>query len=387
MDGATNPRNTGQKSPATAIPSNELVTSLRSPTYQAWQRFRTNRGAVWSMRLLALISILAVLTPFLPLQSPRLALTERSLSSPVLSPLVVDQNSMIAAMRGNEAIVPNVTTEAPRQTNVRDLEYGFRAEEIDWFDGLLFRARNRVFGSWRLNSLCGRDLLGRDLLSRIFWGARISLAVGFVAALVSLLLGVIYGGVAGFAGGWVDSAMMRLVDILQSVPFIFVVIFLVTVLDARGGFLEHWGLDRVTLFFFVVGSVFWLTMARVVRGQVKSLRQEPFVEAARATGAGRARILFRHILPHTRGIVLAYLTLTVPRVMLFEAFLSFLGLGISPPDVSWGLLMQEGVGVLTPIRIDWWLIVFPGLTLAATLYMLNVLGDGLRDALDPKARS
>lgn len=346
-----------------------------SPARLAWRRLKADRGAIWSLRLLVVIGLLALLTPLLPLQSPRLAVTDRSLAAPVVSPLFIDY----------EALSASTQPEGADQSQASEIEPGFAADEIGWFDGPCFRARQTIFGSWRLNSLCGRDLLGRDVLSRIFWGARVSLAVGVVAALVSLLLGVFYGGIAGYVGGMLDAVMMRIVDVLQSVPFIFIVIFLVTALDARGGLLESWGLSRVSLFFFVVGSVFWLTMARVVRGQVRSLKQEPFVEAARAIGAGPGRILFRHILPHTRGVVLAYLTLTVPRVMLFEAFLSYLGLGISPPDVSWGLLLQEGVSVLTPIRIDWWLVAFPGGALSLTLFLLNVLGDGLRDAFDPQA--
>ncbi len=216
--------------------------------------------------------------------------------------------------------------------------------------------------------------------------ARISLIVGIVATLVSLFIGVTYGAVAGYVGGWVDDLMMRIVDVLYSIPFIFVVIFIITILSQEEIKLElaRWGIDRITIFFFVVGAIYWLTMARVVRGQVISLKTEPFVEAARAIGVSQTRIISRHIFPNLVGIVIVYLTLTIPSVMLFEAFLSFLGLGVEPPDVSWGLLANEGIKVLTPVKIYWWLIVFPSLALGITLFALNFLGDRLRDALDPK---
>ncbi len=225
--------------------------------------------------------------------------------------------------------------------------------------------------------------------SRVFWGARISIVVGIVATLVSLLIGVTYGAVSGYVGGWLDDVMMRFVDILYSIPFIFVVIFIITVLSDEKikSKLEDWGIGRITIFYFVVGAIYWLTMARVVRGQVISLRTEPFIESAKAVGASQSRIISLHILPNLLSVVIVYLTLTIPRVMLFEAFLSFLGLGVEPPDVSWGLLANEGIKVITPIKIYWWLIVFPSLALGTTLYALNFLGDGLRDALDPKLAS
>jgi oligopeptide transport system permease protein len=250
----------------------------------------------------------------------------------------------------------------------------------------MVRARYQSFGEWSLAPVCGRDEFGRDMLSRVFWGARISIIVGIVATLVSLTIGVSYGAVAGYVGGWVDDVMMRLVDVLYSIPFIFVVIFIITILsgDQAKLRLESWGIGRITIFFLLVGAIYWLTMSRVVRGQVVSLRNEQFVEAARALGASQTRIIFRHILPNLLSVVIVYLTLTIPRVMLFEAFLSFLGLGVEPPDVSWGLLANEGIKVITPLKIYWWLILYPSAALGITLFALNFLGDGLRDALDPK---
>jgi ABC-type dipeptide/oligopeptide/nickel transport system permease subunit len=226
-------------------------------------------------------------------------------------------------------------------------------------------------------------------MSRVLYGAQISLLVGVVGAGVSLMIGVFWGAIAGYAGGRIDSAMMRVVDVLYSLPSIILVIVLITTLEAA---MKHWlaaapirDLDtwaRIALLVLGLGAVSWLTMARIVRGQVLSLRARAFVDASRALGAGPARILTRHILPNTLGVIIVYLTLTVPEVVLYESFLSYLGLGIQPPMASWGSLIAEGADQINPIRIYWWLIVFPGAFLATTLLALNFLGDGLRDAWD-----
>lgn len=219
--------------------------------------------------------------------------------------------------------------------------------------------------------LMGTDTLGRDLFARVLHGGRLSLAVGLVATLVALLIGVVYGTVAGFFGGKTDAVMMRVVDILYALPFTIFVILL-TVFFGRS----------LVLLFAAIGAVEWLTMARIVRGQVRSLRRMEFIEAAEALGLRRRRILFRHLIPNVLGPVIVYTTLTIPAVMLLEAFLSFLGLGVQPPDASWGTLIGEGAKGMEEFP---WLLVFPGLALALTLFSFNFLGDGLRDALDPRA--
>lgn len=242
-----------------------------------------------------------------------------------------------------------------------------------WIAPYAYEAQDLALGATppSLQHWLGTDTLGRDLLTRLLYGGRVSLAVGFIATAVALLIGVLYGTVAGYFGGRIDAAMMRLVDILYALPFMIFIILLMVIFGRN-----------ILLLFLAIGAVEWLTMARIVRGQVQSLRQQEFIEAAISLGLSQWTIIRRHLIPNTLGPVIVYTTLTIPSVMLFEAFLSFLGLGIQPPQSSWGLLISYGVETMEEYP---WLLIFPGLTLSLTLFALNFLGDGLRDALDPRA--
>jgi oligopeptide transport system permease protein len=241
-----------------------------------------------------------------------------------------------------------------------------------WLAPYEYQAQNLKLGASApsLAHWMGTDTLGRDQLTRIMYGSRVSLMVGFIATSVALLIGVLWGATAGFLGGRVDAVMMRTVDVLYAMPFTIFIILLTVIFGSS-----------ILLLFLAIGAVEWLTMSRIVRGQVLTIKRQEFVEAAVSMGLSSWQIITRHLIPNVLGPIIVYTTLTIPSVILLESFLSFLGLGIQPPQSSWGSLISGGVDTMEEYP---WLLIFPGLALSLTLFSLNFLGDGLRDALDPR---
>lgn len=296
----------------------------------AWHRLSHNRPALVSLGVLAVILLLCFVGPLMPfVKSPTTVNLENSLADPTLQ---------------------------------------------HWF---------------------GTDQLGRDLFSRVLYGGQVSLLVGIVATAVAVVIGVVYGAIAGYAGGKLDDLLMRFVDILFALPFLVLVILFSIVVEKPASQFTDWtihttGFSRDSVapittlvpLFIAIGAIGWLTIARIVRAQVMAVKKQEFVEAAVSLGLGRTRILFRHILPNVIGPIIIYTTLAVPGIMLLESVLSFLGLGVQPPNSSWGILIKEGADRM---EVSWLLLFFPSLFFASTLFALNFLGDGLRDALDPKS--
>ncbi|HEY5895191.1 MAG TPA: ABC transporter permease subunit [Chthoniobacterales bacterium] len=354
--------------PVTIPPSLDEVQKGTSLWKDAWHRLSRNKLAILGLVNFLLITLFCLLGPFfVPYTFDEQARTLQSCRpmEKIFSRIqerkgkVVRTDFIPFSKILDENAFINMAPEE-RKSNVANLEAG-EAVQAGRYKYELSARRH----------LLGTDALGRDLLVRIMYGGRISIGVGLAATAVSILIGVIYGAVSGYLGGKLDVVMMRTVDILYTIPFTIFVILLMVFLP-----------PSIFLLFMAIGAVEWLTMARIVRGEISALRHREFVEAAVSLGLGRLHIIFRHLIPNVLGSVIVYSTLTVPQVMLLEAVLSFLGLGVQPPMSSWGVLIDDGAKTIetTP-----WLLLFPAAIFSLTLFSLNFLGDGLRDALDPKS--
>ncbi|PBC02718.1 ABC transporter permease subunit [Mesorhizobium sp. WSM3860] len=370
---------------AVAVPEPIVGRSLWG---NAWARLKRNRAAMFSLYYLAFIAVISVFGPMVVPHEYTTIYGDYVRTPPSLSaypkPDMIQGalSDAIKRMRvdikewhqdGSRVIV-TVTSKKP--VDDRNIRYLDRSDAFDDTkieskspDGLEMTMSSAVKQQY---FIFGTDNTGRDLLSRTLMAGRISLAIGLLAGVVAGVIGVIYGATAGFAGGRVDEVMMRIVDVLYSLPFIFFVIMLVV----------FFGRNFV-LMFLAVGAVLWLDMARIVRGQALSIRRQEYVQAAEAMGVGQRGILVRHVIPNLLGPVVIYMTLLVPQVIILESFLSFLGLGVQEPMTSWGVLISVGA---KNIGYANWLLLFPAFFLVSTLFALNFVGDGLRDALDPKDR-
>lgn len=360
----------------------------RSLWANAWTRLLRNRAAVGGAVLLGLVAVLSVFGPMVsphdydeiyqsyikvppsleayPREAEIPGMVDRALrrTGAEVATLELDGSTLTLELVGERELDPRLVRGLQRSDDFTDVEIVGQSA-----DGTALTVQATVE---RYYFFFGTDSNGRDLMTRVFYGGRISLMIGILATLVSLVIGVAYGATAGYLGGRTDDIMMRVVDILYSIPFMFFVILLMVFFGRN-----------IFLMFVAVGAVEWLDMARIVRGQTLSVKRREFIEAAHACGVGSAKIIRRHVVPNTLGPVVVYMTLMVPKVILLESFLSFLGLGVQEPMTSWGVLIADGANNIVGAT---WMLVFPAVFLAVTLFCLNFIGDGLRDALDPKDR-
>jgi oligopeptide transport system permease protein len=372
----------------TATATIEEATVGRSLWGDAWARLKANRAAMVSIYFIVLMTVACIVGPwFVPHQYTTIY-SDYVRTPPSLEPYPraeTIESALVEAVKRMRVDLAEwhqdgdrvyVTLTSSRKIDERNVRYLDRSDAFDdarieetSADGMRMVLSAAVKQQY---FLFGTDNVGRDLLSRTLMAGRVSLAIGLLAGIVAVAIGVLYGAAAGFAGGKTDEVMMRIVDILYSLPFIFFVIMLVV----------FFGRNFI-LMFLAVGAVLWLDMARIVRGQALSIRRQEYVAAAEALGVSPRGILLRHVIPNLLGPVVIYMTLLVPQVIILESFLSFLGLGVQEPMTSWGVLISAGAKNIGTAN---WLLFFPAVFLVSTLFALNFIGDGLRDALDPKDR-
>ncbi|GAB1482637.1 ABC transporter permease [Treponema sp.] len=332
----------------------------------AWKRLRKNRMALVGLFIVLFYILISILAPVLPLYSPSDQHMMHLNLPPSFSPV---GKLAIKKVENRIAQLKEVLKSQDREDLKNELSR--QEEELS-----LVRASVESDPVHKRIYIFGTDYLGRDMLARIIFGGRISIGIGIVGTLTAVLIGIIIGAIAGYAGGHVDNMLMRFVDILYGLPYMLIVIIMMSMVPA--------GTNAIFVLFIAIALVSWLTIARVVRGQIISLKNAEFVEAARSMGAGPSRIIFRHLLPNTLGVIIIFSTLQMPSFIMNESFLSFLGLGVSAPSASWGTLVADGV---KGMELYPWRLFFPALSMTIFLFAMNFLGDGLRDALDPQSKN
>lgn len=351
---------------------NKMVNELNQPVkgvslwLDAWRRLRKNKMAMIGLILMVIYAVISLSAGILPIYSYKQQVLEHQYLPPstksagqLIIEKKVDLLSRFAEKEGRELNKSELE-------QIEELKERVATEKKVLLTGEEVMVHERVY-------LLGTDELGRDLLSRIIYGGQVSIMIGLIGAIATAVIGVVLGALAGYLGGTFDSLMMRFVDIMYSLPYMLLVIIMMAI----------WG-KSITNLFLALAFVSWLTVCRVVRGQIISLKNSEFVEAARAAGASSARIVFKHLIPNTMSVIVVYTTLRVPAFIMLEAFLSFLGLGVQAPYASWGVLIHDGVYAMTNYP---WLLWFPAVAMTVFLFSMNFFGDGLRDALDPQSKN
>ena len=341
------------------LPVNEFNQSMKPISLwdDAWRRLKKNKMALTGLFIVGFYAALSLLAPLLPIYS----YSEQT---------IIHQNLPPSLSKAGDMMVRVLRADMMR-TAKKEGRADLSEKQKEELAALQQEVANNPVHNRRY--LLGTDALGRDMFARVVYGGRISIMIGLIGTITSLFIGVLVGAVSGYFGGWLDNVLMRFVDIMYGLPYMLVVIIMMAILG-----------QNIVILFVAIALVSWLTIARVVRGQVISLKNAEFVEAARSMGASTPRIIFRHILPNTLGIIIIYSTLSIPGFIMNESFLSFLGLGVSAPRASWGSLVSDGVSVMTLYP---WQLLVPAIAMTVFLFAMNFLGDGLRDAFDPQSKN
>ena len=348
---------------------NEFNQSIQGSSLNkdAWRRLKKNRMAITGLYIVIFYAVIAVAAPILPIYSYKKIILDHQHLPPTFTKTagelmyekVKNRMEILAKKRGRDRLDENERKE------LQDLKRKIETETME-MDGKVVKVHERMY-------YLGTDYHGRDMLARIIYGGQVSIAIGLIGSIVAVFVGTVVGAVAGYIGGAADNLIMRFVDIIYSLPYLLLVII----------FMAMFGQNILNLF-FAIALVSWLTVARVVRGQIISLKNSEFVEAARSIGAGKRRIIFKHMIPNTLGVIIVFGSLEIPAFIMYEAFLSFLGLGISAPYASWGSLVGDAVAGMAHFP---WRLFFPAIVMTIFLFSMNFLGDGLRDAFDPQSKN